>query len=216
MLFEDLELTIKKLHKYCLKLSKSPWEAEDLVQETMFKVYRIHQADPTRKLTYSFLYTVAKNLFIDGKRKSRETFTIDEEEYGFSSDSLDFDSIIESLLLTLPMQQAMLLVMKDVFLYSIKEIALMLRIREESVKTALHRSRKKLREAKPAEKHFEVSNPRLLASFSQAIKESNPHKLFFYYRLLVARKFQVRKSVEQSVFHVVDPDGNILEIMSKK
>ncbi|WP_251398978.1 sigma factor-like helix-turn-helix DNA-binding protein [Ureibacillus chungkukjangi] len=43
------------------------------------------------------------------------------------------------------MKQAMLITLKDVFGYTSKEIASMLRVSNESIKTALHRSRKKLK-----------------------------------------------------------------------
>ncbi len=35
MFLEDIEYEINKLYKYCLKLTGSPWTAEDLVQETL-------------------------------------------------------------------------------------------------------------------------------------------------------------------------------------
>ena len=79
LIFEELETTILKLYKYCVKLSGSTPEAEDLVQETLLKTYRLMKTDPERNLSMSFLYTIAKNLFIDGKRKSRDVICFHEE-----------------------------------------------------------------------------------------------------------------------------------------
>ena len=82
MVFEDLECVITKLYKYCLKLSGSPWTAEDLVQETMLKVYKIKKSEPKKEFTFSYLCTVAKNHFIDEKRKYKESIQFNEDLFG--------------------------------------------------------------------------------------------------------------------------------------
>ncbi|WP_010096060.1 RNA polymerase sigma factor [Ornithinibacillus scapharcae] len=145
MVFEVLETEINKLYKYCLMLTGSPWTAEDLVQETMLKVYKIKKTNPNKEIAYSYLCTVAKNHFIDEKRKYKESIPLNENLLGEADDLIDYDGLIEILLSTLPLKQAMLVTLKDVFGYSSKEIASMLRISNESIKTALHRSRKKLK-----------------------------------------------------------------------
>lgn len=109
----------------------------------------------------------------------------------------------------------MLVTLKDVFGYTSKEIASMLRVSNESVKTALHRSRKKLKI-----KNFNIDmeiltpNQEIIIALSKAIRESRPMQIFYYYRLLESQNFQVRRSSVHSLFHVIDPDGNILEIRS--
>ncbi len=79
MIFDDLESTMRSLYKYCLSLTKSSWQAEDLVQETLMKVYMVRNSEPERVLTNSFLYTTAKNLLIDEKRRSRDTLLFEED-----------------------------------------------------------------------------------------------------------------------------------------
>lgn len=212
MIFEDLESVINKLYKYCLKLSGSPWTAEDLVQDTMLRVYKIKSSDPKREFTFSFLCTVAKNCFIDEKRKNRESIQFNEDILGEVYDSIEYYSLIEILLTTLPLKQAMLITLKDVFGYTSKEIAAMLRVSNENIKTALHRSRKKLKLVKDIEKSTLIPNHKMIIALSNAIQESNPKQIFHYYRLLESQSFQVRKDPIKSVFHVIDPDGNILEI----
>ncbi|MFS0876359.1 RNA polymerase sigma factor [Solibacillus isronensis] len=126
-------------------MAGSLWTAEDLVQETMIKVYKIKKADPDREFNFSFLCTVAKNLFIDEKRKSKVLIHFNEDFFGEVNNSIEHSSLIEILLTTLPLKQAMLITLKDVSGYTSKEIASMLRVSNESIKTALHRSRKKLK-----------------------------------------------------------------------
>jgi RNA polymerase sigma factor (sigma-70 family) len=72
MIFADMESTMRRLYRYCLSLTKSVWQAEDLVQETLLKAYKVKSYEPGRILTISFLYTIAKNLFIDEKRRRRD------------------------------------------------------------------------------------------------------------------------------------------------
>ena len=215
MVFENLEIEIKKLYRYCQKLSGSPWTAEDLVQETMIKVYRLKKTDPNREFNFSFLCTVAKNLFIDEKRKIKEVIHFNEDFYGEANDSIEQYSLIEILLTTLPLKQAMLITLKNVFGYTSKEIASMLRVSNESIKTALHRSRKKLK-FKNSNIYMEVLTPthEIIIALSKAIRDSKPMQIFYFYRLLETKNFKVRRSTVHSVFHVVDPDGNILEIIS--
>ncbi|GGP15573.1 RNA polymerase sigma factor [Oceanobacillus neutriphilus] len=216
MIFKDLKHEINKLYKYCLKLSASPWQAEDLVQETMLKTFQLKKLEPERAFTFSFLCTVAKNLYIDEKRKNRRESYLNEDFHGIEYDFIEYGSLIEVLLTALPLKQAMLITLKDVFGYTSKEIAAMLRISDESVKTALHRSRKKLKlNADTAmDQNVSLTDDEIIPALSKAIAESRPMQIFFYYRLLEAQNFQVKRTGEQAVIHVVDPDGNILELLS--
>ncbi|WP_338083081.1 RNA polymerase sigma factor [Bacillus tianshenii] len=212
LVFDNLEETIQKLYKYCLKLSRSSWGAEDLVQETMMKAYKLSKENPDRTLTYSFLYKMAKNLFIDGQRKyKKEQLSCDNVE-GSVEDFADYDSLIEILLMTLPLKQAMLITLKDVFGYSTKEMAAMLRVSNESIKTTLHRSRRILQSSPPSEQASDIPHPTILQGISTAIKKQNPQQLFLYYRLLEARNYKVLRSSNAKGFHVVDPSGNVLEV----
>lgn len=215
MVFEDIEVVIKKLYKYCLRLSGSPWTAEDLVQETILKVYKIKKTEPKREFTFSYLCTVAKNQFIDETRKYKESILFNEDLFGEACDFIDYDGLIEILLTTLPLKQAMLVTLKDVFGYTSKEMASMIRISNESIKTALHRARKKLK-LQNNNKDMEIpfSNQEMIIALTKAIREAKPMQIFYLYRLLESQNFKVRRGSIHSLFYVIDPDGNILEITS--
>jgi RNA polymerase sigma factor (sigma-70 family) len=209
LIFEELETTILKLYKYCMKLSGSIPEAEDLVQDTLLKTYRLMKSDPERNLSMSFLYTIAKNLFIDGRR--RKDMVYFHEEYHFEShDFTEYDSLLECLFTVLPLKQAMLLILKDVYGYSSKEIASMLRISDTSVKTALHRARNRLMKGAP----YANSDKHLLFEITNSIKESNTLRLFQYYRLLETKYYSASRKSVNTISYVVDPDGNVLEIIN--
>lgn len=63
MVFEDIEVVIKKLYKYCLRLSGSPWTAEDLVQETILKVYKIKNRAEKGVYIFLFMYGGKKSVY---------------------------------------------------------------------------------------------------------------------------------------------------------
>ncbi|MGD6956716.1 RNA polymerase sigma factor [Rossellomorea aquimaris] len=210
LIFEELETTILKLYKYCVKLSGTTPEAEDLVQETLLKTYRLMKSDPVRNLSMSFLYTIAKNIFIDGKRKSKDVVYFHEEYHFESHDFTEYDSLLECLFTLLPLKQAMLLTLKDVFGYSSKEIASMLRITDTSVKTALHGARNRIVKGAP----FATSDKQLLFEITNSIKESNALRLFQYYRLLETKNYRASRNAVNNLHYVVDPDGNVLEIIN--
>ena len=110
---------------------------------------RVLEKEPQKDVNMTFLYTVARNLFFDEKRKRSELLVEGYDDHRGTRDFTEWDSAMEVLYSTLPLRQAMLITLKDVFLYSSKEIAQMLRISNESVKTALHRARLKLQERAP-------------------------------------------------------------------
>ncbi|WP_042470242.1 RNA polymerase sigma factor [Bacillus ndiopicus] len=207
-----------KLYKYCLSLTFSEWQAEDLVQETLIKFIKIKQKEPNREINLTFLYKIARNLFIDEKRKKTEILTSPNELYISSFDSTEWDSLLEILYSTLPIRQAMLLTLKDVFQYTSEEIAEMLRVSNESVKTALHRSRMKLKGNTSVPTTKRDANPNIVKDFSLAVKKQQPLKIFYYYRLLQTAEYKVFGNREKGlhIIFISDPDGNILQVHSNK
>lgn len=60
-----------------------------------------------------------------------------------------------------------------------------------------------------------LPDDKIIPALSKAIAGSQPMQIFFYYRQLEAQNFQVRRTgAGRAVFHVIDPDGNILELLS--
>ncbi|PKG25834.1 hypothetical protein CWS20_27260 [Cytobacillus horneckiae] len=67
MVFADSQITINKLKVNCVKM-----DCRRAFSRTILKVYKIRNREPEREFTFSFLCTIAKNLFIDKKRKNRK------------------------------------------------------------------------------------------------------------------------------------------------
>ena len=110
----------------------------------------------------------------------------------------------------------MIITLKDVFQYTSEEIAEMLRVSNESIKTTLHRARISLRENATTYTIKQKNNSNLIKEFSLAIKNQQPLRIFYYYRLLQTENFKVitNREKEYHTIFISDPDGNILQVYS--
>ncbi len=142
------------LHRYCRSLTGEPWDAEDLVQETLLRGFgtlgSVHQ---TIRNPRGYLIRIASNLWIDMLRSRgsegaaltavhRETPELDRAE----PDAGDVRKAGERLMQRLSPQQRAAVVLKDVFEMSLEETAELLGTTIGSVKAALHRGRARLRD----------------------------------------------------------------------
>ena len=142
------------LYRYCRRLTRSPWDAEDLVQDTLLRAFGLlasaHQpVDNVR----GYLVRTATNLWIDRLRRrevervasidapaSREPMTAAQVE--ISLEARDAGAV----LLELPRQERAAVLLKDVLDMTLEEIAEILETTVGAVKSALHRGRGRLRE----------------------------------------------------------------------
>jgi RNA polymerase sigma-70 factor (ECF subfamily) len=138
-----------RLHACCLKLTGSVWDAEDLVQDTLLRGFgMVGRADMSGGRRWfdkpeAYHCRIATNLWIDRVRRGRH-------------ESVTFDSSVEdpkapltraagqALFQRASPQERAAVVLKDVFDFSIAEIADLLSTTTGAVKSALHRGREKL------------------------------------------------------------------------
>lgn len=137
------------LWRYCLQLTGSAWEAEDLVQETVLKglgaLYRFGQVLEPR----SYLFRIASNTWIDQQRRLRPEVGLEAAEEIPADDApADLSEAMRVLVTTLPTRQRVILLLIDGFGFAAKEVAAMLTISEGAVKAALHRARQALHRAR--------------------------------------------------------------------
>ena len=145
------------LFRYCRRLTGDPWEAEDLVQDTVEQGFAKlasvhHQIQHPR----AYILRIASNLWVDRLRRrhteagilertaqdpTREPFALPSADRGISV--RDAGSVLLGRLA--PKERAALL-LKDVFDLSLEETASILRTSIGAVKSALHRGRERLRE----------------------------------------------------------------------
>jgi RNA polymerase sigma-70 factor (ECF subfamily) len=142
------------LHRYCARMTGSVLDGEDVVQEALFQAYRkLETFDDTRPLA-PWLFRIAHNRCIDFLRQRRireqaEAETADAEER--STPPVEplgstLGKAVEHLVIMLPPKERACVLLKDVFDYSLEEIAELVDSTVGGVKAALNRGRSKLAE----------------------------------------------------------------------
>src|SRR6266566_5323638 len=138
------------LHRYCARMTGSVSDGEDVVQDALFQAYRrLDTFDDTRPLA-PWLFRIAHNRCIDFLRRNE---TRQQAEAGAAQpDSVApvdppgpaLGRAVEHLVLALPPMERACVLLKDVFDYSLEEIAELVDSSVGGVKAALHRGRSKL------------------------------------------------------------------------
>jgi len=141
--FADLR---PELYRYCRHLTKSPWDAEDLAQDTLARAFvtlgQLGSAPPNPR---AWLFRVASNLWIDRMRQKRSEALLVQDEPP-AIDPRTTREAAGTLLGQLSPQERAAVVLKDVFDLSLEETAEALSTTVGAIKTALHRGRGKLSE----------------------------------------------------------------------
>lgn len=147
------------LYRFCRALTKKPWDAEDLVQETIAKAYsKLGEVwlDGIQN-PKSYLFRMATNTWFDQCRRQglMNSYTASHIEAPPSSvDTMEVRAALQTMFIHLPPRERVSLLLKDVFDYSLEEIAIITETTVGAVKSALARGRekmKKLNDAKPHE-----------------------------------------------------------------
>lgn len=139
-----------ELWKYCLYLTRSPWDAEDLSQDTIIKAYS-HMSHLYQVVNLkSYLFRIASNLWIDWCRRAqlseKTSAALEESVLPFSKvDQIDVLDSMETLIRYVPPKQRVVVLLVDVFEFTIRETAEMLSTTEGAIKAALSRARSTLR-----------------------------------------------------------------------
>jgi RNA polymerase sigma-70 factor (ECF subfamily) len=139
-----------RLHRYCSRMTGSVMDGEDVVQDALFEAYRkLDQYDDTRPLA-PWLFRIAHNRCIDFLR--RRGVRVEAETTAMSPDSvmpanlpvLGVGRAVEQLVMSLPPKERACVLLKDVFDYTLEEIAELVGSTVGGVKAALNRGRSKL------------------------------------------------------------------------
>jgi RNA polymerase sigma-70 factor (ECF subfamily) len=143
------------LHRYCSRMTGSVFDGEDVVQEALFQAYRMLDSfDESRPLA-PWLFRIAHNRCIDflrrrGVRQDAETAVLESDQVmPVDPPGPALGRAVEHLVLNLPPKERACVLLKDVFDYSLEEIAELVDSTVGGVKAALHRGRAKL-PAEPA------------------------------------------------------------------
>ncbi|MED0875956.1 RNA polymerase subunit sigma-70 [Bacillus mobilis] len=133
-----------ELKRYCTFLTKNKWDGEDLAQETVCKVLQKYS---NKDICMTLVYKIARNRWIDQMKlksvheKIKGQITFEEPQENIA----DLHEMVGKVLSSLNVQQSTILLLKDVFQYSIADIAKVCSISEGAVKASLFRSRNRMK-----------------------------------------------------------------------
>ena len=154
--FRDDILPLKdKLFRLALRITFDRAEAEDVVQDTMIRVWNKREEWTQFGSIEAYCLTVAKNLAIDrSQKKEAQNVELTPEMEEESEISGPYDqlvnnermSIIHRLINELPEKQRLIMQLRDIEGESYKEIAKILDLTEEQVKVNLFRARQKVKQ----------------------------------------------------------------------
>jgi RNA polymerase sigma-70 factor (ECF subfamily) len=168
------------VYRYCRHLTRSPWDAEDLAQETMARAFvtlgQLGEPPPNPR---AWLFRVASNLWLDQVRRlRRERPSTDAPSVDAAAPAVDPRAAREvagTLLGQLSPQERAAVVLKDAFDLSLEEIAEALTTTTGAVKAALHRGRGKLAETAPEPQRAPA--PAVLDAFCAAFNAGDLDRL---------------------------------------
>lgn len=165
------------LYRYCRHLTRSPWDAEDLAQDTLARAFAtLGQMGEPPPNPRAWLFRVASNLWLDQLRRRRREQPLDaSREPSTERDARGPREAAGTLLGQLAPQERAAVVLKDVFDLSLEEIAEALSTTTGAVKAALHRGRGKLVEPPP--EPARAPRPAVLDAFCAAFNAGDLERL---------------------------------------
>ncbi len=145
-----------KLFRTALRITQNRQEAEDIVQNTLIRLWDKRDEWDGIKSVEAFAFTVCRNMALDSlKQAGRDNLPLDDTStvsLSAGDDPLqkltqrDNLAKIEAILNSLPEKQRTCMQLRDIEGLAYKEIASILSITEEQVKINIFRARKAVRE----------------------------------------------------------------------
>lgn len=163
-----------ELYRYCRHLTRSPWDAEDLSQDALARAFvTLGQMGAPPDNPRAWLFRVASNLWLDRVRRSPRELA--PEDAQANPGVIDTREAAGSLFAQLSPHERAAVVLKDVFDFSLEEVATALSTTPGTVKSALHRGRGKL--AEPTVERARTPAPAVLDAFVAAFNAGDLERL---------------------------------------
>lgn len=143
-----------ELYRLALRITQNPEEAEDIVQDTMVKVWNRRDKWSMIDSMEAFCLTICRNLALDRlKNKANQTENIDDNPEPMDTGNpfeqaqqRDRIRLVRDIINSLPEKQRSCMQLRDIEGRSYKEIAAVLDISEEQVKVSIFRARQAVKE----------------------------------------------------------------------
>jgi RNA polymerase sigma factor (sigma-70 family) len=153
------------LWKYCRMITSSPWDAEDLVQETLLKAYSALPRIFQPLIPKSYLFRIATNTWLNQQRKLNRIIVEEHtDELHIDLDPFEIREAIERLVTNLSPKQRAVILLFDVFQFKGSEVAEMMGSTEGSVKALLHRARINLKKLNQGKHHSAIEQESVIAT----------------------------------------------------
>ena len=143
-----------KLYRLALRITLDSAEVEDIVQDTMIRVWNKRDEWAQFNSIEAFCLTVARNLAIDRSQKSEaqniELTTETQEMSDGSTPERQLErseqmDLVRKLINELPEKQRTIIQLRDIEEKSYKEIADVMQLTEDQVKVTLFRARQRIK-----------------------------------------------------------------------
>jgi RNA polymerase sigma factor (sigma-70 family) len=230
----DLELLTKKIYKYCVKITCNKWDAEDLSQDVLIKVFKTVENNPEKVISNAFLYRIALNTWKDECKKNKNQVSMVDEgllERGEQDPQLVTHELLEVLAHRLSPRAMVIILLMDVFGFTAKETAELMLATEGSVQVTIGRVRKRLKmlaqqmAADPMMIETSKVNDRYdgvaqlnFSSLVNAFKKRDPKAICRSYLGLAKQKISIRQIQivnGKLFFSFTDMDGNKFQVSSE-
>ena len=170
-----------RMHRYCARMTGSAMDGEDVMQEALFEAYqKLSQFDNSRALK-PWLFRIAHNRCIDFLRRRQ----VRDDAEATAAESVSIQPVepsdrasrnaLERLVIHLPPKERACVLLKDVFDYSLEEIADLVDSTVGGVKAALNRGRGKLESLQDQPKAEATVNPAVLDVLRLYVERFNRH-----------------------------------------
>lgn len=163
ILFRKDVLPLKnKFYRLALRITLNQAEAEDVVQETLIRIWQSRDRLESTEAIQAFGYTVCRRLALDCANKSGHgnvQLNLDRHDTTAIQPSEQMDrqerlTLIRRLMDSLPEVQRSIMELRDIEGKTYQEIADILQLTDQQVKVYLHRARSKVRaQAEQIEKY---------------------------------------------------------------
>ncbi|MBR6276566.1 MAG: sigma-70 family RNA polymerase sigma factor [Prevotella sp.] len=157
--FQNDVLPLKnKLYRLALRITLNPADAEDVVQETMIKVWNRRQQWEQIESMEAFCMTICRNQSLDktrqtaGSEQSLDTAEHDAPDHSHHANpeqqtiQQDRIRLVRQIIDALPEKQRTVMQLRDIEGKSYKEIAAIMDISEEQVKVNIFRARQTVKQ----------------------------------------------------------------------
>jgi len=164
-----------ELYRYCRYLTRSAWDAEDLVQDALARAFvSLASTAELPDNPRAWLFKVASNAWLNRIARKGELLQ-QTPEPNSAPEARAKREAAGTLLGLLSPQERAAVVLKDAFEFSLEEIAQALETSVGAVKTALHRGRGKL--ALPEPERAASVHPQVLDDFCAAFDAGDLERL---------------------------------------